>query len=281
MWGAFDKTYCLTLETTVERQAHAKKQFERVGIERYEFVNGFTPNDPEIKLAYKNNQVLQYPNCFRCKRPNCGCENNFIIPAQVACFKSFLKIFQKSVNSPHTSFLMIEDDVEFENYWEPIVKNHLTRNKLELLYLYSPYPCLLSLGQNYMGSNPKHMRVFQNKVVWSETDNSECNVTFAYNRAFAGMALDLFKKYNMTSDTYIHRHLGRMCIHKSLLPRLSHDLSWSTGKFKSNIHPKSLFLNHNHSIEEKRKEIQNFRNHVKKVRSKQEYQNYINKYINS
>jgi hypothetical protein len=281
MWGGFDKIYCLTLEDNPVRKAHAKKELDRVGIKEYEMVNGFTPKHDIIKQAYRNKLVLPYPTCFRCKKASCRCENNFLIPAQVACFKSFLHIFEKSVKSPHTSFLMLEDDVEFESYYQPMLLNQLNRNKLAEHHLYSQYPCLLSLGQNYMGNHQKQARVFRNNTSWVNNDHSECNVTFAYNKMFASMALDMFKKYTMTSDTYIHKHLGKMCIHKSMSPRISHDLSWSTGKLKSSIHPKQIFFNHNHSITDKKKELQRVRSHVKRVRSRIEYDNFVRSYINS
>jgi hypothetical protein len=66
------------------------------------------------------------------------------------------------------------------------------------------------------------------------------NPCFAFNRAFAELALSRFHTISHTSDVYIHFELSDHARHYSLEPPLAYELSTSTGDLPSRIHPKEV-----------------------------------------
>lgn len=282
LWDSFDKVYCLTLKDNILRQESAKKNLSIAEIDNYEFFYGSTPDEEEIKEVYRKKQLLQYPVCFRCRRTRCNCKNNILIPAQIACFRSFMRIFETASKSrKYKTFLVVEDDIEFESYFKELALSALNREYLESLHLFSNLPTLLSMGQGYCHPAPKITRKWKDRFLWNEFDVSECNVMFAFNKAFANLACTLFKRYETTSDIYIHRYLGSKCIHYSLFPRIAHDLSWSTGQLPSMIHPKKIYFTQNHSIKDKQKEIKRYKNHIKRCNTPEEYAKFVSDYVNN
>ena len=282
LWESFDQVYCLTMKDNTLRQESAKKNLAKVNIKNYQFFYGSSPEDEEIKDVYRNKQLIQFPLCFRCKKTECKCENNILIPSQIACFRSYMRIFETVLSSSFSgrTFLVVEDDIEFETYTKQLAERALNWNVLESHHFFSNLPVLLSMGQGYFGLAPKTSRLWREHYIWHEKDKTECNVMFGFNRAFAELAVRLFDRYEMTADTYIHRFLADNCIHYSLFPRIAHDLSW-IGRLPSTIHPKKLYQREKHTREEKKVERQRFKSHIKHCETSEEYDNFIQSYLES
>lgn len=280
----FDKTFCLTLERTKGRQERAVEELKKIGIKDFTFFYGATPDHEEVKNAFRNGLVAKYPSCFRCQRPKCNCENNFMTPEQVACFVSYMRIFYyiAELKTNDNTFLLVEDDVEFEDYaLEALEKSFEGDNPLSL-GLTTELPAFLSLGQNYMPRAPKEKRVYDGVVRWNNHTAEPCNVTFAFNKAFAKLAVHQFRGYITTSDLYIHQFLHKRSLHHTLEPRISHDMSWSTGEFKSTIHPKTNYTKFpGRNKEEIKDEALRIKSHKKRVNSEEEYNQFLEEYLNN
>jgi GR25 family glycosyltransferase involved in LPS biosynthesis len=281
MWDQFEEKYVLTLRSETNRHVHIIRELQKVGLHDYVFVYGVTPEDEEVKEAYRQKKVSAYPPCFRCGQNSCACENNILIPSQIACFISYKKLFERAVNSLSGTFLVMEDDVEFEDYAKELAERAFNKKMMETLKFDTKFPVLMSLGQNYFGNAPKESRVYK-KHHWIAHDPSCCNVTFAFNRAYAKLFLDSLHRYTTTSDIFIHDVLNRHCNHYTLNPRISHDLSWSTGDMKSTIHPKKVFIeNDAHSFEERESELNRYEHHIQRVNTKEEYHSFLANYLMS
>ena len=279
-WDSFDRKICLTLKHTRDRRKEAERECKKVGLSDVEFFYGVTPKDEAVKDAYRQKKVVEYPSCWRCGQDRCECSNNILIPSQVACFISYLNIFEMAVESDDYTFMVFEDDIEFETYFKDVAARTLTKQKLEPMHFYSEFPCLLSLGQGYYGKGHIGTRAFRDNIRWADGDLSECNVMFAFNKPFAKLALRFMRKFTMTSDIYIHNFLGTRSIHWSLFPRIAHDKSWSTGTVKSEIHPKQLYVdNVQLSLKERLDEKRRLLKHVKRVSTREEYDKYIEEYL--
>ena len=279
-WDSFDEKICLTLKTTPERKKAAEAEFKKVNLSDVDFFYGCLPGDEIVKNAFREGKVHAFPSCWRCGEDKCGCENNILVPAQIACFMSYVKIFEHAANSDSYTFLIMEDDIEFESYCNEVGEQVFQRDKLEAMHFYSEFPCLLSLGQNYFGKGHIGTRHYNNNIRWADGDLSECNVMFAFNKPYAKLALRFLKKFTMTSDIYIHNFLGTRCVHWSLFPRLSHDKSWSLGTVKSTIHPKQVLVdNKNLPMKMRLAEKQRMVKHTKRVESEAQYNKYIQDYL--
>jgi hypothetical protein len=286
MWSnVFEEIYCLTLRSETNRHSHFIQELDKVGIEDYEVVYGVTPEDEVVKNAYRENRVLSFPPCFRCGKDSCCCENNILIPSQIANYISFLNVFEKAINSERNTFLLIEDDVEFEDYADELAEHAFDSRSFKSLQLYSPKPTIIGLGQNYFGTAPKESRTYNGRHHWTGNEpGSLCNVLFGFNRAYADLVLKSMKgsKFATTSDIYFHGALDNQCNRFTLYPRSAHDLSWSTGGMRSTIHPKRVFAeNERNTLEERVRELNRCESHVQRVSTKEEYESFVRSYLDS
>lgn len=283
VFDAFEEIIVLTLQKDTHRHANFINEFRKVGINEWTVLYGNEKDDDVIKNLYKQNQIKKYPNCFRCGKEICACENNFLIPQQIACFHSYIRLFKYCVNSYSNTFLFVEDDVKFEDYAVRLAEDALNyTNLVKNTPLFTTAPTLLSLGQNYL--HGEETREYNYPFVFDTYYLFPSNVTFAFNKAFAQLALDEFDAfgYSHTSDVYIHCYLSQMCNYYSLYPKISHDLSWSTGELKSNIHPKIMrAYKGNLTVQERDEALRLFESHIQRINSKEEYDSYVNNYLSS
>jgi hypothetical protein len=237
-WGCFDQAYCLTLEGDVERQRNASNELCAIGLRGFRFVEGFKANSEEVRAAYAAGRVHEQQTCFRCARSSCGSDdcNNIIIPAQVGCFLGFMKIFEMAVASGLDRFVVTEDDIRFHPWAGDIADVALTKRRLTKLGLFSEEPCIIGMGRRIVvptgAPRPSSSRFLEEK-----TPQNHC---FAFNRAFADLALRRFDKISHTADVFIHMQLASSARHYSLESPLAHELSFDSGEFPSRIHPKEI-----------------------------------------
>lgn len=280
----FDNVFCLTLRKDTDRQERVKEELKKIEVDKFQFFYGATPEDPEVKEAYRDGLVKPFPTCFRCGKSRCNCDNNFLVPQQVACFVSYMRLFYyvSNLKTDSNIFLLVEDDVEFEDYALTALKSSFEKDNVEMLGLSTDLPAMISIGQNYIMSAPKSRREWEGTYRWNPHCNEPCNVTFAFNKAFAKLALHQFHGYRTTSDIYIHSFLHKRCLHNTLEPRISHDMSWSTGEFKSTIHPKKEYIAFpGRSVDEIKEEALRIKSHTKRVNSEEEYNEFLQEYLNN
>ncbi|MET7245896.1 glycosyltransferase family 25 protein [Methylobacterium sp. EM32] len=266
IWKSFDQVYCLTLEGDLERQRHASAELCSVGLYGFRFIDGIKAESDAVHNAYRTGMVKAFPPCFRCGLISCGSDdcNNLLIESQVGCFLSFLKIFQIAVASGSNTFLVFEDDLKFFDYTPALATAALAQSQLDKLGLFSEDPCLVGLGR---GLAPNEVPSFDGDFVFIQRRKIPQNPGFAFNRAFAIMALERFDKINHTSDVYIHFQISDHARHYSLNPPFSYELSTSIGTLSSKIHPKQVaFENTMNSEAMRASEKQAFDRHLKHVK---------------
>jgi GR25 family glycosyltransferase involved in LPS biosynthesis len=93
----FNKIYVINLEKSTDRKEHIIKEFKRVGITDYEFFKAVNHDSEEVVKIMNSSLVKKFPNCFRCDKKRCACENNVLTPFQIGNWCSFLHIFQDIV----------------------------------------------------------------------------------------------------------------------------------------------------------------------------------------
>jgi hypothetical protein len=239
IWSAFEEIFCLTLDGDIERQRHAAAELCSAGLQKFKFLEGIGPHSREVADAYQNGLVHSFPPCFRCGNVQCSDSNcnNTLIPQQVACFLSFLKLFKMAINSRSNRFIFFEDDIKFPAYFQELAQAALTPNRLLELGFYGTEPCLIGLGR---GKSSTEAWCFNGSFEFIPGRKLPQNPCFAFNRAFAEMALARFHKISHTVDAFIHYELSQSSRHFSLEPSLAYELSTSTGELPSRIHPKVI-----------------------------------------
>ena len=199
LWNGFEKVLCLTLKNEIDRQKSATKELCSVGLNKFQFFEGVTKENERVKSIFNNNKVITFPPCFRCGRISCNCNNNVLIPSQIACFLSYLDIFEYAIKSPFNTFLVAEDDIQIKNFNPKILKNVMKNSVLKDLNFFNlDTPCLLSMG------SPNPVNVY-NQLSWENHNLKPSNYLFGFNNAFAKLAIKEFEKFNTTSDLYIHK----------------------------------------------------------------------------
>ena len=232
LWDAFEKVLCLTLEGEIERQKSATKELCNIGLDKFQFFQGVKNNDERIIKIYEQNNVFSFPPCFRCGEEKCTCSNNILIPSQVACFLSFLDIFEFAINSSFNTFLVAEDDIQIKHFNYQCLREVLNIKVLrELNFFNSDTPCLLSMG------SPNPVKVYR-KLYWEKNNQKPSNYLFGFNKSFAKLAKNQFKKFITTSDLFIHRVLATKAMSYSLSSHIATDYSWCSQTIRSSIHPK-------------------------------------------
>ena len=89
----FNNIYVINLESCVDRKKHIINEFNRVGIEKYEFFNATNYDSQEVIELMKSDKVKKFPTCFRCEQIKCYCENNVLTEFQIGNWCSFINIF--------------------------------------------------------------------------------------------------------------------------------------------------------------------------------------------
>jgi hypothetical protein len=242
---------------------HASAELCRVGLQGFNFIEGISAHSVEVESAYADGIVKRFPPCFRCAAmkcddPNC---NNILIEPQVGCFLSFIKIFRHAMMSPHNTFLSVEDDIFFLDHFRDLASVALSPESLESLGFFSDEPCLIGLGR---GASPDE--VFTSVSGWNFVPRRKQpqNPCFAFNKAFARLAISRFHMIAHTADVYIHFEISDQAHHYSLEPPLAKELSSSVGSLPSRIHPKAVAATHEGNSEDARREAKEALRHHKK-----------------
>jgi len=234
----FDHIYVLNLEESVDRKEHIIKEFNRVGINEYEFFKASHYNSDEVKEMYKSDFVKKFPNCFRCKFNRCSCENNFLTLFQVANWCSFLRIFKDIIKKQYKFVLICEDDIVFSIQSKKIVEQLLSPENFKKYKINMNIPLLIRMGTAFNVNNHH-----ANAIPIFKKSFTTCNPCFAINYSMAKLYLDNLKMIYHTSDVYFHVDIPKIFGNRiqaySMFPFPIYELSFvkSIQKFDSLIRP--------------------------------------------
>ena len=236
----FDKILVISLKECVDRRSHIEREFARVGIEQYEFFDASSPSSPEFREIVENPaRIKRGPECFRCNRKRCNCENNYLTDFQIANWVSFIRVWQHIVDNNLQFVLVCEDDIVFTHQFQRIVFPLLTNRTFKHYGISTTKPLLIGLGGPYhpgkhLSKRPAHLK----------RQNVMCNASFCLNQAMARMFLEHFHIHN-SSDHFMHVEFPQrfpIVQHYLMYPWAVYDLSFIPGvrKFDSLVRPKGM-----------------------------------------
>lgn len=261
-----DQVLVVSLPEDKERRSHIQKHFAETGIRDYSYVDGISFNSEAVKQFYLSGRVKAFPNCFRCNKPACECVNNILIPQQVANWLAFKKTWVKAAIYDGLT-LICEDDVLFY----PGAMDWLSK-ALDQIDILTDSPLLVRLAHSGM-SDDVDLNLLSDININDKVAMS--NVAFIMNAPMARLLLANFNLIETTSDIFIHDWCAKLEGVKAftLEPLLATDLSFNKNfaRFVSRIHPKGM-------NEEDKKRMET---HIKRVGSAKEYQQILQRWLES
>jgi GR25 family glycosyltransferase involved in LPS biosynthesis len=234
----FDKIYVLNLKESEDRRNHINKEFERVGINNYEFFEGTRYDSEEVEKLMKSDFVKKFPNCFRCNQKRCYCENNFLTKYQIGNWCSFLNIFRTIIKNNYKFVLICEDDIVFTNQYKQIINSLFSKTSFRYYNINMNTPLLIRIGSAFRGENHNSRA----SPIFLKNNYSLCNPCFAVNLEMVKVYMDRLKIIDYHSDIYFHKTIPktvRGIQHFTMYPFPVYELSFvkSHQKFESTVRP--------------------------------------------
>ena len=230
-FSQFSNILCISLKRNKKRRDHIKKEFDRVGIPAYQFLDAYDKSSKEVNEVYHSDYVAKFPPCFRCGKDNCNCENKSLFRPQIGNWLSHIDAWRSiPPDNPHL-ILICEDDIKFQdNIYGSL---QLVAESEEITTsLKRTEPVLIRFGwalcNDHQNDAPPHL-IRQIKMA---------NSCYAINEAMSHHLLDSLEVINTTSDIFIHKIIGPDINHYTVMPPPVYEISWSTGKLLSEIRPK-------------------------------------------
>ena len=249
------QTYVLSLPVDSVRRAHIRQHFEETGLNWFEFVDAIPSTHPDVARLYREGRVAHYPPCFRCGFDLCDCDNNILIPPQIANWLSFRKIWQNLPADPEKFYLICEDDVAFHDGAKGLLDRFLND------FSPSQEQVLVRLAQS--GEQP--FRKLDEISLQLSPRAVMSNAAYIINGALAARLAQEDQRIAHTSDVWLHRDIAAKPDVQAITvePLLATDLSYNRefAQFVSRIHPKGI---------DRHDEIRQQR-HIKRVASSDEY----------
>lgn len=232
----FDKIYVINLKKSLDRRNHIIKEFDRVGIKEYEFIEAIESESEEANILANSKLVKKFPNCFRCNRKRCDCENNYLTPFQIGNWASFIKLFHKIVNENNNFVMICEDDIVFTHQYKRIIGHLLSEETLKKYHVDMTKPLLIRMGSAF-----RHENQMSNAQPIYLKNYALSNPCFAINKPLA----EIYLKYlfiNYHSDIYIHKQIPqniKSVQHLTMFPYPVYELSFveEKKKFQSLVRP--------------------------------------------
>lgn len=233
----FDRIVVLSLPGSADRRAHVRDHFRHIGLRDYDFHDACGIDHPEVRDLFDRGLVATYPPCFRCGRVACGkpdC-NNVLIPQQVAVFASYLNLWRR-LAAGNQRVLVCEDDVLFHPWALRVLDDLAGQVEAGAIAFSGDAPALLrlgwALGAEHDGTQP--FRVSREVRM--------ANPCHAVTGAYARRLLQDFAGVRHTADVFQHQQAPVARTHAlSVFPPVASELSWSTGRLESLVHPKDIY----------------------------------------
>jgi len=234
-FSVFDQVLCISLARCVERRAHIQREFNRMGISQYRFIDAFDKSSDEVIQLYESDFVKKYPPCFRCDMNECDCTNKSLFHPQIGNWLSHMAAWKLAQRAGGKLTLVCEDDVVFR----PNTHQSLAMLRASggiAANLETGQPVLIRLG---WALSEDHEQTSAPRLT---QDLRNANCCYAINPAMAKLLLKSLHKMETTSDIYVHRIIGKDVCHYTVMPPPVHELSWSTGELLSEIRPKHKYV---------------------------------------
>jgi GR25 family glycosyltransferase involved in LPS biosynthesis len=224
----------VSLAQDLARREHVVRHFHDAGVPWFGFWPAVAHDDPAVVDLYQRGKVAAWPPCFRCGRTRCGCENNVLLPQQVANWLSFLGLWRSLPDDPEHYVLVCEDDVAFHPNAVDNLRDFLCSFVRQRRHV------LIRLAQSGLApfvDQPRAIPRRSDRIVMS-------NAAFIINGAMAQRLVGAFDTITHTSDVWLHRTMsaGDDVEAFTLEPLLATDLSYNKdhARFVSRIHPKGI-----------------------------------------
>jgi len=237
LFKQFSDIFCISLKRCKERRSHIKKEFARIGITEYQFIDAYDKSSKEVNEIFKSDYVTKFPPCFRCGENECDCENKGLFLPQIGNWLSHITAWRSVPADSPQLVLVCEDDIKFlDNIYESlqlVAESEEITNRLK-----KTEPVLIRFGSalcdDHQNDDPPHF-TYQIKMA---------NCCYAINEAMSHHLADSLKIIDTTSDIYIHDIIGSQVNHYTVMPPPVYELSWSTGELRSEIRPKQARIDH-------------------------------------
>lgn len=233
----FNNIYVINLESCVDRKTHIINEFNRVGIEKYEFFNAIKYDSQEVQELMKSDKVKKFPTCFRCDQIRCYCKNNILTEFQIGNWCSFINIFKDIIEKKYDFVLICEDDIVFSQQYKRIINKLLSPQSFKKYKIDMAKPLMIKMGAAFRAENHNSTSspIFIKNYAY-------CNPCFAINKEMAYVFLSNIGVINHTSDTYFHEIIPKMfpaIQHLTMYPYPVYELSFVKGmqKFESTVRP--------------------------------------------
>lgn len=256
-------TIVLSLASDWKRREYIRGHFNSIGINNFSFFLATEHTSQAVADAYKQGKVKQFPSCFRCGKESCSCENNILIPQQVANWLSFISIW-RSLKDKSGYFLICEDDVALHRNaiecLNPVIEQLPSENEMVLLRLVAS------------GNEPNQtMDISQPLTLIDQPVMS--NAAYIVSAPMVNYLLESLDVIEHTSDVWLHQQIATHPRVKSFTvePLIGTDLSFNPtyAQFMSQIHPKGI-----NDLDTHRK-----KQHVKRVTSITDYKQLLNSWL--
>lgn len=235
-FNQFSQIYCISLERSTERREYIKKEFDRVGLDKYEFIDAYDKNSKEVSVLYNSDFVKKHPPCFRCGCDKCDCDNKSLFRPQIGNWLSHIKAWKCIANDNLRLALICEDDVKFQDTIHKSLEVIAESDKI-LHTLETIQPILIRLGWALCEEHNEHCAPQLTEQI------RMANPCYAINAPMASLLMDSLEEINTTSDIYLHKTIGPTIAHFTMIPPAAYELSWSTGELISEIRPKNKRVN--------------------------------------
>ena len=259
------KVLVLSLPFDVRRRDHVIQHFATLGITQYEFVDAISHRSPLVRDMFLSGRVKTYPTCFRCNLDNCNCENNAIIPQQVANWLSFKKVWEQAANADGP-VLVCEDDV----YFYPKGIGLLDKWLDNALVSGEEFPELIRLAHSGM---PTDVSLHSIESLSASDNIVMSNAAHIITPKLAREMVTMFNRIETTSDIWVHRVVPKQAGIKAITlePLIATELSFNKeyAKFPSNIHPKGI------DEEDEKRKLE----HRKRFTSSEGYNNWLGAFL--
>jgi len=233
----FDVIYCINLKRCFDRKIHMIEQFKKIGINKYQFIEGVDKDDPLVKKTMESGMVFNSPPCFRCKKMVCQHDNNKLNPGQIGNWLSYQKIWKDMIKNQYQLSLICEDDLVFLNYTPKVMESVFSPNGKKKYGLRLNQPTLIRLGWLKSSDHQFKGQVRLNKAI------KMSNPCHAINLAMAQKLVGHLQQIDCTSDIYIHARIAPKYNHHTVFPPIAYELSYCKDpQFRSEIIPKPRFV---------------------------------------
>lgn len=235
----FDQILVMSLPVSQERRHHIAEHLPSMGIDEFCFFDAIAEDDLKVVQAQAKGEVATFPPCFRCGKLDCGNSdcNNFLIPAQIACYLSYRRLWQHIAEGESERVLVMEDDVWLHPHTFRVLRWVADKVTAERLPFRRDKICLLRLGWALCEDHADG-----NAPCKADCTVKMSNPCHALTKNYARALIARDQGIHHTVDVYQHLNCPQSGEAFTVFPPIASELSWTEGRFASTIHPKEVHV---------------------------------------